>query len=175
MNSMMIFAKALRPGVFLLALSLLTACAETGMPWDKPASDVTTTVIMVRHAERPSFGDVLTEAGRARAAALPAAVKGYDIAAIYSPDKQRNRDTARPLAAARGLEVKIVNEWDGLYHILRDHPGKVAVWVGNSGNLAQYHKDLEAPGRAPLGYGDLFVYEVRDGKAVKVTERHFGK
>jgi hypothetical protein len=159
-------------GIVLLALSELAACEH--MPAD-PAPGVTTTVILLRHAERPTFGENLIEAGRARAAALPGAVANYDIAAIYSPDMVRNLDTVRPLAKQRGLKIRIVNEWDALDQMLRDYPGKTVMWVGNTGNLKKYYEELGGTGRPPLGYGDLFIVEVRGGRAVKVTESHYGK
>jgi len=159
-------------GFIPVALLALSACAPMQAG---PPPGVTTTVIMLRHAERPSFGDNLTEAGRARAAALPAAVAQYDIAAIYCPDMTRNLDTARPLAKARGLKIRIVNEWEALDRMLREYPGGTVMWVGNSGNLKKHHEDLGGTGRPPLGYGDLFIIEVRDGRAVKVTESRFGK
>ncbi len=165
-------ALGVRFGIFLLALLAVSACAQ--MPGEE-ASGPTTTLILLRHADRPTFGDVLTEAGRARAAALPAAVAQYDIAAIYCPDMKRNIDTAKPLATARGLKIRTVNEWQGLDHMLGEQPGKVVVWVGNTGNLTKMYEDLGATGRPPVGYGDLFVVEVKGGKAVKVTERHFGQ
>jgi hypothetical protein len=159
-------------GIVLAALSFLVGCAQ--MPAG-PAPGVTTTVILLRHAERPTFGENLTEAGRARAAALPAAVAKYDIAAIYSPDMARNRETARPLAEARGLVIKTVNEWDALDHMLNEQPGKVVMWVGNTGNLTKIYEQLGGTGRPPVGYGDLFIVAVREGRAATVTESHFGK
>ncbi|MEZ5767882.1 MAG: histidine phosphatase family protein [Paracoccaceae bacterium] len=55
---------------------------------------------MLRHADR--FGAQLSAAGRARAARLPEALADLPIDAIYTTPRQRNIDTATPLARARG-------------------------------------------------------------------------
>ena len=98
-------AKKFIAGFVLVALSAVAGCA----PVEKirSPSGTTTTVILLRHAER--YGPDLIEEGRARAAALPAAVARYDIAAIYSPDLVRNLDTVRPLSKQRGLEITVID------------------------------------------------------------------
>ncbi|MER6062507.1 histidine phosphatase family protein [Streptomyces sp. NPDC001792] len=72
-------------------------------------------LLLVRHAETPSNvhhlldtkvpGPALTPLGEAQAAALPEALAGEDIEALYASTLLRTRLTAAPLAAARGLEV----------------------------------------------------------------------
>jgi broad specificity phosphatase PhoE len=59
-------------------------------------------------------GPVLTELGEEQAAAIPAALAGESIEAIYASNMQRTALTAAPLAAALGLEVPIL---DGLREI----------------------------------------------------------
>ncbi|MGW1051807.1 histidine phosphatase family protein [Streptomyces sp. NPDC001118] len=72
-------------------------------------------LLLVRHGETPSNldhlldtavpGPGLTPLGAAQAAALPEALAGEDIEAVYVSTMLRTRLTAAPLAAARGLEV----------------------------------------------------------------------
>ncbi|MGD9301239.1 MAG: histidine phosphatase family protein, partial [Desulfobacterales bacterium] len=64
----------------------------------------TTTVIMVRHAERAKEpGDsALTPEGRQRAQALVSAIGAREITAIYSPNRGRNQETVQPLATQLG-------------------------------------------------------------------------
>jgi broad specificity phosphatase PhoE len=59
-------------------------------------------------------GPVLTALGDEQAAAIPAALTGETIEAIYASNMQRTALTAAPLAAALGLEVPIL---DGLREI----------------------------------------------------------
>ncbi|WP_225826088.1 histidine phosphatase family protein [Streptomyces naphthomycinicus] len=72
-------------------------------------------LLLVRHGQTPSNvdrlldtavpGAGLTPLGEAQAAALPAALAGEDIEALYASTLLRTRLTAAPLAAARGLDV----------------------------------------------------------------------
>ncbi|MBL1083867.1 histidine phosphatase family protein [Streptomyces actinomycinicus] len=74
-------------------------------------------LLLVRHGETPSNvdhlldtavpGAGLTALGEAQAAALPAALTGEDIEALYASTLIRTQLTAAPLAAARGLDVVV--------------------------------------------------------------------
>jgi broad specificity phosphatase PhoE len=59
-------------------------------------------------------GPALTELGHEQATAIPAALAGEKIDAIYASTMQRTELTAAPLAAALGLEVVVL---DGLREI----------------------------------------------------------
>lgn len=89
-----------------------------------------TLVLLIRHGHTPTAGKVLTgwargvhlsERGRAQAEALVRRLGGVPIEAIYSSPLERCRETAAPLAKARGLPVRTrrdlleVNygEWSG--------------------------------------------------------------
>ncbi len=74
-------------------------------------------LILVRHGQTPSNvdhlldteepGADLTDLGRVQAAALPEALGGEPIEAVYASILVRTQQTAAPLAAALGLEVQI--------------------------------------------------------------------
>ncbi|MDX2675271.1 histidine phosphatase family protein [Streptomyces sp. NY05-11A] len=81
-------------------------------------------LLLVRHGQTPTNVDYLldtavpgpglTELGLRQAAALPQALAGEDIEALYVSTLVRTRLTAAPLAAARGLDVLVR---DGLREI----------------------------------------------------------
>jgi hypothetical protein len=155
----------------VLALALVLAACATEV---RSPSGMTTTVIMLRHADRDVMAEELNETGRVRAQALPAAVEDYDIAAIYSPDKLRNLDTGRPLAAQRGLQITVIPPDGAAERMVGDHPGKTVMWIGNKDNLADIFHALGGKGEPPLKYGDLYILEVPDKGATEVTRRRFG-
>lgn len=74
-------------------------------------------LILIRHGQTSSNvghhldtgepGASLTDLGREQAQALPAALAGANIEAIYASTLRRTQQTAAPLAAALGLEVNI--------------------------------------------------------------------
>jgi hypothetical protein len=140
----------------------------------------TTTVILIRHAERDNFFNI-TAQGRERAKALVDAVKDMGVTAIYSPDLERNLDTVTPLANHLGIDItltpriskpvvdKIVSEF------LSKHTGEVVLLVGNgSGNLRALHQRLGGTGDGPYQYGDLYIYSISAQEQVKVIKSRFG-
>ncbi|MBM3523724.1 MAG: histidine phosphatase family protein, partial [Alphaproteobacteria bacterium] len=99
----------------------------------------------------------MNEAGRARAAALPAALDELRIDEIYTLDIKRFRETAEPLAAARGLSVRIVAERGAAAMLLHENAGRTAVWIGNTDNLADMYRALGGDGPPPERYGEVFI------------------
>jgi hypothetical protein len=161
--------------VFLLLGLVLSAGCASRM-WSQEGT--VTTVVLIRHAERTTVTKVLTDEGRARAAALPAAVADLDIVAIYSPDLVRNIDTVRPLAQHRGLQIMRVPAKPDVEQVTRrllsDHPGKTVLWVGNTTNLDRIYPDLGGVGAPPVEYGDLYILRVPAEGDTKVIKRRFG-
>ena len=158
----------------LVLVTAVTGCSSRVYSPD----GFTTTVILIRHTERTLVTKELTDAGRARAAALPAAVADYDIVAIYSPDLARNVDTVKPLAKARGLDITRLDPKTDIDDINRrlinDHPGKAVLWVGNTTNLDRIYPDLGGQGSPPIGYGDLYILEVPSDGETRVIKTRFG-
>ncbi|MGY1496338.1 histidine phosphatase family protein [Streptomyces sp. QTS52] len=74
-------------------------------------------LLLIRHGQTPSNvkflldtavpGPGLTELGERQAAALPEALAGEDIDALYASTLTRAQLTAAPLAVARGLDVRV--------------------------------------------------------------------
>lgn len=163
-----------RLGWLLVAAALVGGCASR--MW---SPEGTTTVVLLRHAERTTVTKELTQAGRERAAALPAAVADLDIVAIYSPDLARNIDTVRPLAEQRGLTIIRVPAKPDVVQVTRrllhEHPGRTVLWVGNTTNLDRIYPDLGGVGDPPDNYGDLFVLQVPERGDTRVERRHFGR
>lgn len=75
-------------------------------------------LILVRHGQTPSNvaglldtappGPGLTDTGLRQADAVPAALAAQPVDAIFSSDQTRARQTAAPLATARGLDVSVL-------------------------------------------------------------------
>jgi probable phosphoglycerate mutase len=83
----------------------------------KPTPPRPTLVLLVRHGQTPTTGSTLP--GRARGLHLSEVGQGQaqaaadriaalkDVAAVYASPLERTRETAKPIAAARGLKVQI--------------------------------------------------------------------
>jgi len=155
----------------LSAAPVLTACAGLGAT-DMRGTDSDARLIVLRHAERE--GADLNAAGIARAQALPTALSDQPIDAIFTPDLQRNIDTAAPLARARGLEATVIPAVNVARTIFRRHPGGSAVWVGNKDNLAALWDEIGAAGEPPIHYGELFVISMIGFSAGRIERSRFG-
>ena len=139
-----------------------------------------TSIIMVRHAERTALTKVLTEKGRKRAQDLVKAAADLDITAIYSPDLERNLDTAKPLAQYLGLEITVTPEKSTplidqiIDAMLEKHSGETILWVGNVSNLRKMYWRLGGNGEGPIEYGDLFIMKIPAKGPVKIEKTRFG-
>jgi phosphohistidine phosphatase SixA len=121
----------------------------------------TTTVVLVRHAEKGEGPNpLLTAEGRQRAEALVEVVAGSAVAGVYATNLCRTALTAEPLALERGVPIRIqtVTDSGGLEEcgvtaplaalpaslgsaealadaILTAHRGRLAVVVGHSNTV----------------------------------------
>jgi broad specificity phosphatase PhoE len=121
------------------------------------------TIFLVRHAERadstPGTSPTmaadpdLSDAGRARAESLAAALKDANITAIYVTEFKRTQQTAAPLARALGLTVKTVTSrrTPELIEQIEASKGNVLV-VGHSNSVPDVIKGLGVT--TPVTIGD---------------------
>jgi broad specificity phosphatase PhoE len=149
----------------LFALATVAACAPAARnPSIEPRPASTTTVVLVRHAEKaaePAADPPLTAEGAARAQALVDAVRGMPVTAIISTDFARTRATAAPLAARLGLTPEIVDARlrdharlvaEG---VLARHRGETVVVVGHSNTVPDIVQQLGGTRPAALGHDDF--------------------
>ena len=160
--------------LFCLVLLIPTALAGCTGRVNSPLG-TTTTVILIRHAERLHTVDDLNDDGRVRAAALPAAVADLDIAAIYSPPRERNLNTVRPLAAQRGIQITVIEIDRVPERLVGEHPGQTVMWVGNTTNLGNIFTRLGGEGPPPNTYGDIYILSVPDNGPTQLAKRRFGR
>lgn len=167
----------------LFAICLLTGSLGAGATTDNGVHSrpgTTTTIILTRHAERTQVTKVLTEKGQQRARDLVGAVADLEVAAIYSPDLERNLDTVRPLAKHLGIEISVqpASSTPLVDQIVDDmlerHAGKTVLWVGNVANLRAMYWRLGGDGEGPIGYGDLFIVTLPDTGPASIEKRRYG-
>jgi len=180
--------------VGLYGLGLSGGCAELDTTTVFSPPGTTTTIIMVRHAERGEGLDPpLTEEGRARAEALADELEDDGVTAIFHPDLIRNRETAQPLleridATEREYSAVEVADTKALANnfvaeVIRDHAGGVVLWIGNtgpfienvqSGNLQEIYARLGGTGDPPIRYQDLYTIVLTEDMPPQITEGEYG-
>jgi broad specificity phosphatase PhoE len=143
-----------------------------------------TTVILARHAEKAdtSADTELSAIGHARANELARVLAGTNVAAVYTTQFARTRQTGAPLAAALKLTPVAVEATksyakDLADRIRRDHVGQTVVVVGHSNTTIDVMKELGVP-NPPLipepQFDDLFVVTFIEGAAPSVVALRYG-
>jgi broad specificity phosphatase PhoE len=144
-------------------------------------------VLLVRHAEKatePADDPALTGAGVARAQALATALRDADVTTVITTQLRRTRDTALPLATARGLTPEVVPMATGALpaHVeatvtaIRRHAGGVVLVVGHSNTIPAIIAALGGPRLPDLcdsAYSNLFILQL-DGAAPRLVQAHYG-
>ena len=134
------------------------------------ASLSTTTVVIVRHAEK-ELGTIedppLSQAGEQRAQLLARLFGERDgrgrINAIIASDTRRAQRTAAPLADRLGLAVTTVGarDYDELMRRIRDHRGSRILVVGHSNTVPEIVQRLAGgdaiPAIADDDYSQIYV------------------
>jgi phosphohistidine phosphatase SixA len=143
------------------------------------------TVFVVRHAERadtaagaaPTMAadPELSDAGRARAESLAAALKDAKVVAIFATEFKRTQATAAPLAKALGLQVTTIGSKEPakLIEAVKTAGGSVLV-VGHSNTVPAIVKDLGVAAPITVGdaeYDNLFVVTI--GATPSVLRLHY--
>lgn len=132
-----------------------------------------TTVLVVRHAERPAGADPsLDAAGQARAQALADALASAGVTAIYTTQYRRTQETAAPLAQRLGLTPRVIAAGGGdaasahanevATAIRSNDAGGVVLVVGHSNTVPLIVRALggTAPEIADSEYANLFIVTV---------------
>ena len=145
----------------------------------------TTIFFLVRHAEKDTSGGTnadLNPIGRGRAAILPKILKKIKISGVYSTDKPRTRNTAAPVAKAKGQTVvmyDVKKQAEFIKNLLNQGTGKRYFIVGHSNTIPQMAYQILRGDEKPTAdladdeYARLFIVSVKKGKEAKVEVINF--
>ena len=142
----------------------------------------TTTVIVVRHAERNTTlvgaDPPLSATGVLRAQALRHALKDAGVAAIYVTPYLRNRQSAEPLATALGESLTVVYEVEETVRRLRTrHRGQTVLVVGHSDTVPQIVASLTRrpfPTPGHIAYDGMWVVTVAEDGGASLLALRYG-
>jgi broad specificity phosphatase PhoE len=145
----------------------------------------TTTVILVRHAEKaaePADDPPLTPDGEARARDLWNAIKDAGVSAVITTQFARTRATAQPTVTATHVTPDVVrttgaNHPKDVADAVRKHAGQTVLVVGHSNTVPAIVEALGATRPRAIcdpEYDNLYVVSIAaDGKA-GVVRAKFG-
>jgi broad specificity phosphatase PhoE len=166
---------------WLSLLAILVNLLGLAAPVAAASPEDTAVVFLVRHAEKTSDGEdpALTAAGRERARQLARLLADSGVGAVYSTDFKRTLDTAKPLAAAAGLRVRLY-DWDALAALaaeLTAMPGRRLV-VGHSDTTPELVGLLGGEPGPPIDEADeydrLYMVTVAPGGTVTTIVLRYG-
>jgi broad specificity phosphatase PhoE len=170
----------------LIAAGVLLALSFVAVRDVNAGADHPQIVVLVRHAEKGSAppGDVaLSDAGRARAEELALALAEAEVDTIVTTQFRRTRDTAGPLAKARGLLPVIVPAGDDTAAHARAVAnavragGKTVLVVGHSNTVPAIIGALGGPRMGDLcdgEYANLFMLALVPGQPARLVHGLFG-
>jgi broad specificity phosphatase PhoE len=144
-------------------------------------------IFIVRHTDPPpvlSFDEILdetplSESGQQRAKMLAERLKDAGISAVYATETVRTQQTAKPLADALGLEVRVhpLEDVDGLVKLLRsDNQRDRVLVVGHWSTIPLILKALGHPQEVTIGrsdYDNLFLVIPKGDQAPTVVHLHY--
>lgn len=129
-------------------MSALLVCAFCACNAQKTAAPVSTSIFVVRHAEKadPSDPDTpLSAAGEARAHVLATTLKGKGVKVVFATEFKRTQQTAAPTAQGAGVEVTVITNAERAKMIERVNTvpmGSAVLIVGHSNTVPEIVREL---------------------------------
>jgi phosphohistidine phosphatase SixA len=138
-----------------------------------------TIFFIVRHAEKDTAGGAnadLNDIGRGRADILPKIFRKIHLKKIYSTDRPRTKNTAKPLAASKKRPVEIYDAKQQkalLQQLLEQNKGNRILLVGHSNTVPQLINILrgneEEKEFSESDYSRLYIVTVKKIGEAQVT------
>jgi phosphohistidine phosphatase SixA len=173
---------------FFAALALTIGCAPAPVVPEPTPVPGSTTVYLVRHAEKnmdnPKEVDPsISAAGQARARALATRLGAAGVEAIFTSQFKRTQETAEPLAAAIGVTPEVVpagriGDTDSALAAIFRHRGKKVVIVGHSKSIPPIIEALGGPKMADIcenQYSNLFIVFLPPEGRAQFVRQNYGK
>lgn len=173
------YTKLRKIGLCVLVFSLIMGAGIDALAQKQEI----TKVFLVRHAEKVKDGTKdpeLSFSGKKRSEALSKMLQKIEFTAVYSTNYKRTRDTARPLAEARNLEIELYNPLDSrkfLDGVLSKHEGETIFVVGHSNTIPLLVNTLLGEEKfQTLGedeYDNIFMVSIVHGTDAEVIQLTF--
>lgn len=180
--------KQMHVKLLFAAFALIIGCA-TAQPVPEPTPvPGSTTVYLVRHAEKAITSSKdddppISSAGHERAKALATRLGSAGVTAIVTTQFRRTQETAELLASTIGVTPEIVSagrkgDADSAVAAIFRHRGKKVLVVGHSKTLNLIIEALGGPRLADLcesQYSTLYVMHLPPTGESKLVTQHYGR
>ncbi len=173
----------------IAVVALLFGCAVPRPESIAPANPGTTTIVVVRHAERSTDDPrdpSLSAAGQQRARDLSAVLRDARVTVIYTTHYKRTRQTAEPYAQEHGISIverpisaanSATYARDLAQEIRTRSAGKSVLVVGHSNTVPDIVRALsgaDIPAMTEAEYDHIFVVVIPASGSPRVMQLRFG-
>ena len=164
-----------------IVMASIGSCGQT-TPAKQRAGKATTTVYLVRHAEKEDDGDdpALSEDGQARANSLANRLKDAGIQRIFATDTRRTQQTVAPLARRLKLKVHVVaaEDTDAMARRVLDCPGENILVAAHSNTIGPIIQGLGGEEIDPMDeseFDNLYIVKIASAGDVIVKHERYGE
>ncbi len=168
------------------AFAFVVSCAPVPVVPEPTPEPGSTTVYLVRHAEKVDLRALdpsISTQGRERAKALASRLGAAGVAAILTSQFKRTQETAEPLATTIGVTPEVVpagrvGDTDSAVAAVYRHRGKKVLVVGHSKTLPPIIHALGGPKLADIcesQYSNLFIVYLPPSGPPQMVRQTYGK
>ena len=183
------FTRSVLPRLSVALMMCAQACAPAQSARVAPVTGASTTVVVVRHAEKSTDDPrdpSLSAAGQERARALSSVLKDAGVTDVYTTHYKRTRQTAEPLAQQLGISIQerpITAASSATYardlaqEILTRSAGKGVLVVGHSNTVPEIVKALSGtavPAMTDAEYDHIFIVVIPASGSPRLMQLRFG-
>ena len=176
--------------LYLAVAVCALGCAAAPPARVAPVNGASTTIVVVRHAEKSTDDPrdpSLSAAGQERARDLSVALKDAGITDIYTTQYKRTRQTAEPLAQRFGISITerpIAGANSAAYatdlarEILTRSAGKNGLIVGHSKTVPDIVRALSGSVVPPITdpeYDHIFIIVITPSRPASLVQVRFGR
>ena len=171
----------------LAALVIAAGCTPTPPTPEPTPVEGSTTVYVVRHAEKMTLNASdpdpdISAAGRARARDLASRLGTSGVTAILTTQFKRTQETAEPLASQLGITPEVVEaghvgDTELTAEAILKHRGSKVLVVGHSNTIAPLIEALGGPHLPNLcdsQYSTLFIVYIPPAGKTELIRQHYG-
>lgn len=177
MNSMLIQCLMM----VMIALMSIGGCERRSTAAKAQTDQGTTTVYLVRHAEKGDGDDPsLTEEGQARAKALATRLKDAGIQRVFATNTRRTRQTVSPTAHRFKLQVQVVaaQDIDAMARSILDCTGENILVAAHSDTIGPIIEALGGGAIDPIAedeFDNLYIVTITPPGDVTVKHERYGE
>ncbi|MCC6423183.1 MAG: histidine phosphatase family protein [Phycisphaerales bacterium] len=168
--------------LMMVVMATIGSCDSRPTHARQQADQRTTTIYLVRHAEKENDGadPDLSAQGQARAKALSTRLKDAGIQRIFATNARRTQQTVAPLAKWLKLKVQVVSadDIDAMVSRISDCTGENILVAAHSNTIGPIIEGLGGDTIDPIDeseFDNLYIVTITPTGDVIIKHEHYGQ